>query len=442
MIAAGIERKVYEGHEHGEIDVPVEVLLENGKLRLYPEIVQHGVFKIYPRKDQLVFQAAGYIGLIPINDRVTIDVRSRVPNRNLDRVLTVSGHVPIDLSPHSRDFKGRPIQSDSLLDSFAMALLGSLELVRVDGRLKQYVQERHSTSFPRGRILFDASVKSNFARGITHRVEVARFEYSSDNSVNRCIKLALLHLASRYIGLTNHRGRARMLSRLNSALHYFGNVGIDHKKRFLLDQFVRRPSLIPYRRVYYRDAVKVAKAVLAERGASFDQSGSEFRLGSLLLKMDDAFERYIRNTLARNIGNAVDVLDGNVSGKGGAKKKLFDVDSGIYEDSATPDIVIQRKEGEQGNPLVVDVKYKSVAHAAKREDIEQVIAYALSFQSRRALLVYPRTENGLSGLSAVGKIKDRDVYQYNFDLYNGDIEAEEAKLSSTVLSLLVPSGVH
>jgi 5-methylcytosine-specific restriction enzyme subunit McrC len=433
-------RKLYEGEEHGEINVPISDLIDGGKLNLYPEITKRGVFRIFPRKDQLVFQAGSFIGIIPINEKVTIDVRSRVPNRNLDRVLSISEHLPLDLSPHSRHFAAHKQRPESLLDAFANALLREIDTIRSYGRIKQYLPQDLTTSFPKGKILLGPTLRKHFAKGVCHRVEARWYEYTTDNPLNRCLKYALFFLATRYLAVGDRAGKAQILSRLNDAYLFFGNVTLDHAQKFFAEPLVEAPEGIPELRAYYRNAVAIAKAVIHEHGVSFQDAGTEFRLGSLLLNMEDAFEKYLRNILKSHTWDMpnLELLDGNLKGEGGGRKRLFDEGHGSYTGDATPDIVIQSNTAVdelKRFPLVIDVKYKVITGTARREDIEQVVAYAISYGAKRALIIYPRAPGVDLGGSLVGQLRGLEINQYVFDLGREDIENQETEFFKYVLSL-------
>ncbi len=94
---------IYEGVEHEEIPIPYSVLLHEGKLDIF-ENLKGNFFRISLRKSDLVFQAFGLVGIIPVNPRVSIDVRPRVPIGNLQRLLELSGQLPKEIQDHFRTY--------------------------------------------------------------------------------------------------------------------------------------------------------------------------------------------------------------------------------------------------------------------------------------------------------------------------------------------------
>ena len=70
---------VYRVREYDPVDVPLSDLLNaKGRLRLNPDVESKGYFTVQLTKGAVRLQARGYVGLIPLNDRVVIDVKPRV----------------------------------------------------------------------------------------------------------------------------------------------------------------------------------------------------------------------------------------------------------------------------------------------------------------------------------------------------------------------------
>ena len=159
----------------------------------------------------------------------------------------------------------------------------------------------------------------------------------------------------------------------------------------------------------------------------------------ILVLMEDAFERYVRNLLSE-LPHPLIARDGNLSPPEGAKKLLVDHDIDAFKvPVVTPDIVIYNKIN--GNPvLVADVKYKIIKEYPSSDDRNQVLAYALSYNCDVACLVYPRRSRqsraGLILLGAVGTVK---LYAYFFDLNSADLNAEERLFVEAASNICVDS---
>src|SRR4051812_47295950 len=78
--------------EQGQIDLQLSELMDSaGSLLLNPEISKKDFLTVAFRGGKLRLQARGFIGLIPLNERVAIFVEPRVPVSNLTRMAEISG---------------------------------------------------------------------------------------------------------------------------------------------------------------------------------------------------------------------------------------------------------------------------------------------------------------------------------------------------------------
>ena len=430
--------KVYSGEEHSEIAIPVESLMHEHQLDLYPEIRGRDYFQLRFRNDKLVFQAGGYIGVIPVNPRVTIEVKSRVPVANLERILRIADYKLITLRAHKRWFASHVEQPESLIDILADEFIESVEDLREKGVLKSYVRDEGVRFQLKGRLQTSQFLRRRARISQTGGYPCSWFDRTADVPANQCIKYTIWFLAQKYARMHNREGAKPRLSKLNKLYNYFPDVKFDVSASFLALPSLFDPRNIPSTRTYYSRTLAIAHAILRGRGLSFSTQGQEFALGSLIINMEEVFEAYLRAVLADRLDSgSVTVLDGNHSGSGGARKRLFE-DSppkGTYDSDATPDIVIAKRSKALAESLVMDSKYKIIRPLASREDINQVITYALSYSSTKAVLVYPFNTATEKGLNLLGRIGDVSAYQYVFDLGAVSIEEEEARFTEAVRNL-------
>jgi 5-methylcytosine-specific restriction enzyme subunit McrC len=427
-------RKVYPAQEHGSVDVPLEDLLTDGELDLYPEVTGNNLFTIVLSKDKLVFRAGRFVGQIPVNDRVMIDVRPRVPFANLERVLRAANQEPLSLAPHARRYVEHTVGTPSMLQSLADSLVNALAAVEVGGLHRQYLRRTADTSFPRGRILMSETMRRQEARGMHHRASVSWFEPSVDTPTNRCAKHAVWYLARRFEGVGRSAENRRRLASLNRLYQMFGGVALDPTLSFLSDPLVEDPRRLPANRAYYERALRLAAMIARGSGVAFGKRGGEVELASLAVNLEDAFEEYLRVVLASGLRVSspdVRVLDGNRTGPGGGGKNLFDTSSPDdlgRKSPATPDIVLRGSSSAGDTPdnlAVFDVKYKVYTPRAARDDVNQTVTYAASYGSSVAVIVHPHHEKSNHGLHAVGRVGNIILYQYGFDLSAYDLSKEE-----------------
>src|SRR5580692_9882911 len=77
--------------------VAPHLLLRDGCLEVYPEVIGKEYFTIRQQPGALRLQAGGFIGLIPLNDRLSIEVKPRVPIDNLSHLMHVAEGTPREL---------------------------------------------------------------------------------------------------------------------------------------------------------------------------------------------------------------------------------------------------------------------------------------------------------------------------------------------------------
>jgi len=433
------ERQLYPAHEHECTAVPLSELVVDGGLRIYPEVTGKNHFQIHLRGDSLVFQAGGYVGLIPVNERVAIDVRPRIPLSNIEYILLVSQRPPTELGHYTRYYGEHDEAIPSLIDVYTRSLTRMVEAINTEGLHRDYQRQNAETSFPRGRIQMAGTVAKHRSRGESHRVSASWYEQSADTPPNQCLKYALWYLAQHYLVLKQKSAVRWQLREINAAYNVFRGVTLDRERRFLQSPLVIGPMCLPDIRWYYRDAIRLARAIIRDAGITFDGRRDDVLMASLLVNMEEVFEAYLRAVLAGEMGliaPSVAVLDGNKSGAGGAKKLLYD-----HEPSpmATPDIVLNsmaRREAEHSPPVVLEVKYKKVPKAPEREDISQTIAYGVSYRSKHVVLVHPRVQSSKQGLSTLGSIGGLEVSQYAYDLAAKSLAVEERTFAEAMLNLI------
>ena len=425
--------------EYQQLQIPLTDVFVNGKLALYPEVIGKKYFNVYLKQDSLVFQAGGYVGLIPINDRIILDIRPRVPVHNLERILQVTNQVPVTLDLHLREYATHKDPSPSLIDILARSLINAIGEIELYGLHREYAQRRADTSFPRGRILMGATFERHMARGRSHAVTASWFEQSSDTAPNRCLKYAIWLLAQRYVMITPRKGQRGIVIELNRLYNLFGKTRLDKSKRFLKDSLVSDPNRLPPLRSYYAQALYIATTIIENRGVDFDRKGGDVLLPSMIFDFDVVFENYLRAVLQEQfsvLAPYLRVLDGNLGGTSGGAKLLFDTST--LKEKANPDIVIRQDNADKEAlyPIIIDAKYKPVENP-DRSDINQAIGYGLSYGCHNVVLAHPRREGGAVGLRLIGTIKGFNFYQYIFDLANKNPQEEESKFAKEILSLAI-----
>lgn len=439
--------RTYQVEEWGVVDAPVTDLLAGGRLDVHPSVIDSGYFTVRSRRGRLVLQAGGFIGAIPLNDRVAIEVTPRVPLRNLARILRLAGHAPSAIEDTARRYEREPGMHPSLLDLYARALAAHVGDIRLRGLLREYTPRHEVTSFPRGRILLNETVESLRPRGVSHRLPVEWHQRTTDNPCNRCIKYVVWFLARHRSdivqGQATSQGRV-VREALNRSWRVFDSVAFDRSRAFLRAPVVTGVRPLPPVRAYYRPVLDLCLAVIRQQGVSLDRDTGDLGLPSLVVDMSAAFEAYVRAVLTRHAaqdGWGVAVLDGNHRPPGGAAKGLFHDGDDVR---ATPDIVLTRGTGDdRAYPLLLEVKYKPADRGLSREDLNQAVAYGVSYRCADVVLVQPRgatVDDAAIGLRRLGTIDATTYHRYTYDLGADDLVGQEQRFVSAITSLLGEAG--
>lgn len=430
-------RLVFQTSEYQEVPIPIDLLVVDGRLDIYPELLRTTVLRTYSRDGKLLFQAGGWIGFIPVNDRVAIEVRPRVPIANLERVLCIAGNTsPLVLKGHLRAFSraagGLPA---SLIDILAERLAVLAEACWSEGLHSEYVRRVQVGQNPRGRLLPFATAKHRTRTHDLLSTVSEQYVRTHDTGPNQCIAAALDRLHTIYSGIRNRAGVRSLASRLGRARQLLLHVNRVSETTFLSNPLVIDPTRLPASRPSYPATVALAKIVLTGSGIDLRSTSGHISLPPMMISMETAFESYLRNVLLEG-ADGILVQDGNARPPTGASANLFHdapLDSPLRKTQSTPDIVCSSLR-EPTERLVIDVKYKP---ETSRDDLNQVLGYALTYRSNAVLLACPRkSASSPIGLQLLGEVAGVKVYHYFVDLGASDLEQEERGFITAIRQLL------
>lgn len=427
------KRQVFVGEEQSEIAVPAELIFKDGNPDIYDDVQSRNFFRLFLKANKLTFQAAGFLGLIPINDNVAIEVRARVPVDNLERLLMLTPqYAPEILRGRLRNFGLNSVTIPSLLDLLAVRLLDAVNEVRAEGLHYWYTQREHFNSSPRGRILPFQSVKLQNSTGRRLAVVSSAFERTFDTAPNRCLRLAVKRLHDVYRGMRDRKGARGIASQLAIAGSYLEIAKLDYSLDFLSDPLVKDPRLLPTTKSSYSGALSVAKMILQNQSVRIRGQAQDVSLPSVLVNMEEVFEGYLRAVLTKHLNtNELSVLDGNLNEPAGAARPFFDNHT-IKARPATPDVVIRRVSPQASTEFLIDAKYKPVQNFPDRDDINQILAYALVYGCRRVALAYPRRRAIEPSIVSVGTVAGIEVFKISLDLGSTNLQEEEKQLADAI----------
>jgi len=400
------------------------LLTQSGKFEIWPTVASKGYFDIDYRGGQLVFKAGKFVGLIPINERVVIDVKPKVSVADLLHIVDVAQEEVSFLEFFVRPYREEKGVEESLLSLMVRTLLKQLHQVENEGLYKTYVRVQESGPF-KPRVNFSRTIQREWCRGNFSRTSNDLFHFTRDHALNRLIKFTIWY-CGHYLELRS--GATEIRDELNFFYNLFETVPLDLSRSFLPEvHSTIQSSRIPVLRNYYLGIAKTCLLIIGDRSVSLETAGSDITLLSFILNLEDVFEKYVRKVLsiwAKNERPEVKVRDGNK----GRRNYLFH-DSKVFD--IYPDIFLTSGTNRL---LVADVKYKP---KSDEHDRYQVISHSASMGAKKAVIIVPAFQGGESGLIRRGQVHDMygvEVFEYHMKL-DGDLESEESKMGKAIVEL-------
>ncbi|OEI82880.1 hypothetical protein GRI33_07720 [Brucella sp. BO3] len=396
------------------IEIDSADLIIDGRLSLNPAVEEKGYFSVHYHAKKLTLTAGPHCGLIPINERIAIDVQPKMPIGNLNRVFDVAMGQLVRLEGLGRSYDASSDQRAAVMDFMAHEFLRYLRLVVAAGLHKSYVQKVETSSNPRGRILLKETLRQ-WRRGLTGKLTTSYFEHSLDIPENRLIKAAALVLMSKF---DSRRDDHRKLRReLGGMLRYFSSVSGPRASDYVRASHGNIHAHLPSER---SAVIRLSEMLLQGRQVQIDrQSGSVLDLSAVVVNFDHLFEDYVRNSL---VLHAATMTTGDIVEKG--KKPLFD---DRKKPEAEPDIVIKNQHGHVVG--LVEVKYKSWPN---RSDQNQAVTYAASYRLNEVILLHQADNQHDAGLAHIGTVGPYKLTRYGLRLDSADLVEEEKLLAKSI----------
>jgi 5-methylcytosine-specific restriction enzyme subunit McrC len=415
--------------EHGTVDIPPELLIRGAHLDLYDEILSKNLFRVQSKGRRFTISAGNSIGIVPLNDRVAMEVNPRVPISNLEYLLSSARNYDPKLLRFNRNYSTSSERPTSILDTLADGLLAAVEGMQLEGIFKSYRPEIF-TGTPSGRILPFESARAQMRRAAPVAVS-SRFSRTTNNEVNRHIISALNIIADIYNDAKEREGIRRRRSRIAAAKRIFNFRNADHKDGGAL-AYIRRPELIPPDRPFLAQALTLSSVIIDNSGLRL-RGGGAVSSASILIDMESVFEAYVRHFLSQADLPGYAVLDGNQARPVGAASNVFhSVPEGMTNPLATPDTVLMADERAE---LIIENKYKICGNHPERGDLNQAIVYGSAYRCSKVVLTYPAYQGGAS-LTLLGNIAGISIYKGLVSLSDADMNSAEAAFIDFLRPLL------
>jgi len=299
----------------------------------------------------------------------------RTASESLLAMLEYAGELPVSARDVANVGSRRAPLSETLIAIFARSLVEALTL----GVPRGYRELEDNLPTLRGRLLVGRQIQVNANRPDRFYCRFQRFD--EDTRLNRILLATALVLMSA-------TSAPRTLDRLRVAVNLLEGV----EQVLLTRQAVERVVL---GRKTQHFAELLAFCGLVAENASPDPSAGSHRTFSLLVDMDDLFERFVAGFFHRVVLRHPDcagfVLKAQASGQ--RRHLLREVRSGRNVVELHPDLLFLRQS--DGKRVVMDTKWKRAdldkRMPAGRCDLFQLHAYGDAFKAEAGVLLFPAT---------------------------------------------------
>ena len=413
-------RAIFPCKEFEPISIPLDVLTVKGEFKFYPE--SERFFDVDYRNGRIVLAPKSFVGLIPVNDKVSIHVLPRFPISNLFHILHRSSATLKFIEGYTRTYSvGHEDPERDPIELLAERLVHATKGVRQSGLLRRYVTHQ-SDSAPVGAIDISQTVSRFRAAGVKHRQVWSNTEHSVQLPENQLIKSALSRLLS-YFANHPHRSDARIFA-IREALYLFDPVfPATDQLRITENELANMVKRLPASHREFGYLMWLAYLIHSQRGIFVEKIGSA-SFETFVVNMADVFEDYVRNIIASSaavISPGSEVKDGNTH-----QVKLF-VDSEKHK--VKPDIYL-RRDGK--NVAVLDAKYKPSLKAADRYE---VLAFCEALNVKKAVLISPSDSHENSHL--IGTTPNGvEMWSTKINLAAEDIAGAEREFMEAIRSAL------
>lgn len=271
-------------------------------------------------------------------------------------------------------------QQIHLLDIYFEWFLTEVNLLMHKGLIKQYYKETKNVKALKGKLEFAGHICKN----ITHkeRFYTTHQIYDKDHLIHQILHKALDIISN--------------LSRGNYLYHQCKKTLLHFSEVKKIKANVNTFSRIPKNRktAPYTTALAIARLIILNYAPNVSK-GSEKML-ALLFNMNSLWEQYILVKLKE--------LETE-------KLKIYGQDQKYFWNGITirPDIIIEKKQGEEKETIVIDTKWKKIDNSKpSTHDLRQMYVYNEYWNAQKAMLLYPSTKTDLGNFIPFDKIESKE----------------------------------
>lgn len=309
--------------------------------------------------NKIIFK--NYVGVIQING-LTIEILPKADNSNntnlwqkvLLQMLEECKLLKVDTVSETQLKK----RYNSILESYFSLYLQEIEQLVKRGLVKKYRKKQSNQFALKGKLLFGKNIQKNVVH--KERFYCEHQVYDKNHLIHQILLAGLQILNELEISKLNNKIK-KLLFEFEDVV--VGKITQAHFKKIVINRKTKP----------YEKALNIAKMLILNYSPNIS-SGNEKML-TLLFDMNMLWEEYIFRVLYKNKNNY------KVSRQ---KKKVF-----WEQKKIKPDIVITTKNGEN---YIIDTKWKIIkANKPSDDDLRQMFAYNLYWQSSKSMLLYPKT---------------------------------------------------
>jgi len=311
-----------------------------------------------------VIQIGGLtIEILPKADKETFGAKKEF-NKWRDallNMLAICRHIKVDSVSQATLNK----RYYSLLELYFDLFLDEVNILLHRGLIKKYRSVSRNSTVLRGRIMFSKNIEQNLIHQERFYTTYQTFDY--EHTLNQ-ILLKALGILSRIVKNVNIKQR---IARTKFDFPEIKEIEIT-KAHFETINLSRKT-------LAYTEALKIAEMIIMNY--SPDLKNGRVNMLALLFDMNMLWEEYVFRMLQRNIPSNI--------------KVAFQNSQPFWErKTIRPDIVVTKVDAGLSETFVIDTKWKVIdSRNPSDDDLKQMYAYNLYWNSSRCMLLYPKVEN-------------------------------------------------
>ena len=396
---------------------PREELIDHkGQALILPETRSLSAFELREVFTGIELRVLGLIGYLPLTTSLTLNLRPKFPIGNLWRMLAFADETYGRVLPVLRSYERTNTVAPHLL--LARGFCHYLRKILSIGVTRGYFPKVYEGHF-KPKINFGRTVARYLSRGDDVKVAGSVFEFSFDGHLNALLKSACTDFLRVMPKSKLWEGERRLVLEALNALHQVTPA------RMRIGEEDVANSAPNWLQDHYYGALCVYGILLGHSKIGFSYDAQGAALPSLLFRLDDIFESFVRNSLREGLREAkLSVVDGN---KPRHQQSLFR-DNRKFP--IKPDVLIR-----SGKDMIAigEVKYKPKITEVDRY---QVISHVVASGAPLGIWISPAQESEKAKLNYVGSIENgAKFFHYQLNVF-GDLDTARIEMLAELRQLI------